>query len=131
MHTRRNDCLGWRRDAKKDSSATWRLSGRDAVRRYKVPRGKANRYLPFASPTMLSPSAVCSTRSPLMLSFGSERHGISPIGEKHRVPLIRLAQSNMISGRERLPIQSALSAMKASALTIRAAITHKRAFVYV
>ena len=37
------------------------------------------------------PAQFAQRAPPFMLSFGSERHGISPNGEKPRVPLIRLA----------------------------------------
>ena len=57
--------------------------------RVRVPRGKAERCLPFASPTsltwhVLSRRCLLNALPPFMLSFGSERHGISPNGEKPR-----------------------------------------------
>ena len=71
---------------------------RDAVRRCKSHVAKRNgcyRLPPRPrSLNMLAPSAVCSTCSPLMLSFGYERHSISPNGEKHRFSPSELCPSS-------------------------------------
>ena len=56
--------------------------GRGAVRRYKATWQSETVATEYRLPprprslNMLTPSAVCSTRCPLLLSFGYERHGI-------------------------------------------------------